>query len=196
MKRILFLLLLSTPVLAQSSFTFFGTSQQNGGGSRFPSATRDLRTEFDSGTGFGASYTRAFGGRYSGELAVFRLGSSARVREVGLGSQRIGDVDMTTITAMARIHLRPNGPFDVYAGAGAAYALVDDLMNDEAGRVPMDSDATLAIGAGLAYDVTARTAVVFDARYLPLALRGEVEDETIEADMNPLLLSLGLRLRF
>jgi opacity protein-like surface antigen len=195
MKRIVLLLLLSTPLFAQSSFTFFGTSQRNGGGSRFPDATRDLHTEFDAGSGFGAAYARTFR-RVSGEVALFRVGSGARVRERGAGSQRIGDVDMTTITAMARVHLRPGAPFDVYAGAGAAYSLFDDLMNDEAGRVRIDNDVTLAVGAGMTYDFTRRAGIAVDARYLPLSLRGKVEGETIEADMNPLLLSVGLRLRF
>lgn len=47
MKRIVLLLLLSTPLLAQSSLTFFGTSQRNGGGSRFPDATRDVLAAHD-----------------------------------------------------------------------------------------------------------------------------------------------------
>jgi opacity protein-like surface antigen len=195
MKRIVLLLLLTTPLFAQSSLTFFGTSQRNGGSSRFPDATRDLRTEFDSGSGFGAAYARRFG-RFSGEAALFRLGSGARIRERGAGSQRMGDVDMTTVSAMARIHLRPGAPFDVYAGAGAVWALVDDLRNDDVGRVPIDADVTPTLGAGLTYDFARRAGMVLDARYLPLSLRANVEGETINADMNPLLLSIGLRLRF
>jgi len=37
---------------------------------------------------------------------------------------------------------------------------------------------------------------LLDARYLLLTLRGRAEGEIIEADMNPLLLSAGVRLRF
>lgn len=197
MKRTLLLLLLLTaaPLSAQSNtVTLFVTSQHNDGGSRFPSASRDLTTDFETGSGYGASYARAIG-RWSGELAIFRLSSEALIRE-GSASMDLGDVELTPITGMARFHLRPQSAFGVYAGAGVAYVMTDDLDNVDAGTVPIDNELTLAVGAGISYDFTPRIGAALDARYLPLTLRGEVDGESVDADMNPLLLSAGLRIRF
>lgn len=198
MKRILplALLLLTTPLFAQSSLTFFATSQHNGGSSRFPSDELDLTVSFDDGSGFGAAYARAFGSRFSGELAVFSTTSDARVRDTGGDSLVVGDIDLTPITAMLRIHLRRDGPFDAYAGAGAAYVMTGDVVTDEPGRVPIDDQLTLAVGAGASWDFTRRVGLVVDARYLPLTLHGRSDGEDIDADMDPLLLSAGVRFRF
>jgi outer membrane protein W len=193
----LLLLLLTSPLLAQSSaFTLFVTSQHNSGGSRFPDPTRDLRIEFDTGSGAGVALDHAFGRRYSAEVGLFHTTSHASIRQAGVGSQRVGSIELTPITFMARAHSRRGGPFDLYAGAGAAYVMTGDLRNPSAGRVPIGNKGTFAVGAGAIWNFGQRAGLVLDARYLPLKLEGRVDNTTIDAKINPLLLSLGLRIRF
>ena len=61
----------------------------------------------------------------------------------------------------------------------------------------MDNKTTYALGAGLAVTLTPRLGLVLDARYILLELSGRLAgEESIEIDMDPLLLSAGLRIRF
>lgn len=196
MRRTLLLLLLvitTTPLLAQSNtVTLFATSQHNGGSSSFPGDPgENLTIEFDTGTGFGASYARALRGRWSVEGALFRTKSDVDIRAGALGSQNVGDVTLTSFTGMLRAHSQSAGAFNAYAGAGVGYAMPSDIAD-----VSVDNELTLAVGAGVTWDFSPRAGLVLDARYLPLTLKGNVDGEAAEADMNPLLVSAGLRLRF
>lgn len=194
MRRLLLplLLLTSTTVFAQSNtLTLFATSQQNGGGSSFTGDPGEILTvEFDSGSGFGASWARDLRGRLSLEGAIFRTSSEVRITD-GVASLSLGDLDLTPITAMVRAHLRKGGPFDAYAGAGGAYVMASDVDD-----VPVDDELTFVIGAGVTWDFSQRVGIALDARYLPLTLSGDADGENVDADMDPLLVSLGLRLRF
>jgi outer membrane protein W len=193
----LLLLLFTSPLLAQSNaLTLFVTSQHNGGGSRFPDPTRDLRIEFDTGSGAGVAFDHAFGRRYSAEVALFHTTSHASIRQAGVGSQRVGDIELTPVTIMARAHSRSGGTFGLYAGAGLAYVMAGDLRNPDAGTVPIGNKTTFAVGGGAIWNFGRRAGIVLDARYLPLKLEGHVTSETIDAKIDPLLLSLGLRIRF
>jgi outer membrane protein W len=191
------LLLLSAPLFAQSSLTFFVTWQQNGGSSPVPSDDGlDLTVSFDDSSGLGAAYARVFGSRFSGEVAVFSTTSDLRVSESAGDSLVVGDIDLMPITAMLRIHLRRDGPFDAYAAAGAAYAITGDVDVDDPDRLTVDDVLTLAIGAGASWNFTPRLGLVLDARYLPLTLSPRAEGQDIDADMDPMLLSAGVRIRF
>jgi outer membrane protein W len=193
----LLLLLFTSPLLAQSNaLTLFVTSQHNGGGSRFPDPTRELRIEFDTGSGAGVAFDHAFGRRYSAEVALFHTTSHASIRQTGVGSERVGSIELTPVTFMARVHSRNGGPFELYAGAGLAYVMASDLRNPNAGMVPIGNKTTFAIGGGAIWNFGQRAGIVLDARYLPLKLEGHVEGATIDAKIDPLLLSLGLRIRF
>jgi OmpW family len=186
MKRILLLLLLTSSLHAQTSVTAWLSAQRNDGGGDFPHPTRDLTIDFENGSGFGASVAHQRG-RFSGELALFRLSSEGRILEDGVNVFDLGDLELTPVTAMLRYHL---GRF--YVGAGAAYVMVEDLDS-----TAIDSETTGVFGAGFTYDFTPRWGVALDARYMPLTLGGEPEPgERIEASLDPLIVSAGVRVRF
>jgi opacity protein-like surface antigen len=188
----LLLLLTSTTLFAQSNtLSLFATSQRNGGGGSFTGDPGEvISVDFDNGSGFGASYARDLRGRLSFEGALFRTSSEVSVSD-GFNSLSLGDLDLTTVTAMVRAHLRKDGPLDAYAGAGGAYVMASDVDD-----VPVDNEVTFAIGAGVAWNFSPRAGLVLDARYLPLTLGGTADGEDIEADVDPLLVSLGFRFRF
>jgi predicted porin len=186
MKRILLLLLLTSSLHAQTSVTGWLSAQRNSGGGDFPHPTRDLTIDFENGSGFGASVAHQRG-RWSGELAVFRLTSEGRILENGQNVFDLGDVELTPVTAMLRYHFGR-----VYIGAGVAYVSADDIDTTE-----IDSETTGVIGAGFTYDFSPRWGVALDARYMPLTLGGNPEpDQRIEASLDPLIVSAGLRVRF
>ena len=193
MKRLLIalLLLLAVPLSAQTTATFFLTSQQNRGTGAFPFEGQDLTIEFDRGTGFGASISRGFG-RFDGELAVFRTSSGGSIRSGGARVFDLGDLELMPVTAMLRAHFGP-----VYIGGGAAYVMTNDLTTED-GRVTIDDEVAGVVGAGVTYDFSQRWGVAVDVRYIPLSIRGRPgpDEESIDADVDPLLVSAGLRIRF
>ena len=205
MKRFLLSLALLTfaaSLHAQTSATFWLSSQQNGGDSPFPSQTPALTTHFNNGSGFGASIARRFGS-FSGELAAFRQSSSGSIRQNGNDVFSLGDMTITPITGMLRYHFRPAAALDVHVGAGAAYVLagnVDsaDIRADGLSAIDIDNELTSVVGAGITYDLGSRWGIALDARYLPLTLGGrpEADGERIETSLDPFLLSAGLRVRF
>lgn len=193
MKRSLLLaLLLSLPLSAQTTTaTIFATSQQNIGTGVFLFEEQSLTIDFDRGTGFGASLARNFG-RWSGELAVFRTSSSGSLRSGGTSVFDLGDLELTPITAMLRYDFRHG-----YIGGGAAYVMTGDLSTED-GRVALDNSVEPVVGGGVTYDFSPRLGVVLDVRYIPMTISGRpAENEPrITADVDPLLVSAGLRIRF
>jgi opacity protein-like surface antigen len=188
MRRILLLLLFTASVHAQTTVTGWLSMQRNGDGGTFPHPTRTLTTDIENGRGFGASIARQFGS-FSGELAVFRLSSEGRILENGQSVFDLGDVELTPVMAMVRYHVGSH----LYVGAGAAYVMTDDIDGTE-----IDSETAAVFGAGITYDFSPRWGVALDARYLPLSVGGRPseEDERVEANLDPLIVSAGLRVRF
>ena len=203
LNAILAVLLFTAPTFAQSTdVSAWLTSQRNGEGGRV-SDTDPEDVRFDDGVGFGVSVARRFGARLSGELAVFRTSSGAEIRNGGVVLADLGDVELTPITAMARFHFTGAGRMDVYAGAGVAHVRVADLSSDDLdaaglGTVAMENETSGVIGAGLGLSFTPTFALAVDVRYMPLELSGRVAGEVdeINVNMNPLLISAGVRLRY
>jgi hypothetical protein len=191
MKRLLLALLLAVPLSAQTTATVFLTSQQNRGTGDFPFEGQNLTIEFDSGTGFGVGLSRRFG-RFDGELALFRTSSSGSIRSNGTRVFDLGDLELMPVTAMLRAHFGR-----VYIGGGAAYVMTNDLATENE-RVAIDNEVTGVVGAGVTYDFSERWGVVLDVRYIPLSISGrpEPDEERIDAGVDPLLVSAGLRIRF
>lgn len=203
LRSILFitLLALTTSLSAESALTVWLSSQQNGGGDRFPSSRPNATIEFANGSGYGLSATHTFGRRFSGELGVFRLSSDATLRDAGIDFVDLGQVELTPITAMLRWHVRPGAAFDVYLGGGAAYVLTDDLDSadlraDGLAPLALDDETVAVLGAGAIWNFRERWGVAVDARYLPLTLHARARGQSAEADLDPLIVSAGLRVRF
>jgi len=206
MKRwMLLALLLATltaaPLHAQTAVTIWLSSQQNSGGDSFPASQSNATTEFESGSGYGASISRMFGARVSGELSIFRTASGGTLRANNSTLADLGDVELTPIMAMARYHFRPDAPLDVYLGAGAAYVMNGDLDSADLradGLAPLDLEEETAVvfGGGITWAFSDRLGATLDARFLPLTLRANANGQSADAGIDPLIVSAGLRIRF
>lgn len=203
MKRwLLIATLFTAPLLhAQTSVTAWLSSQQNSGGDSFAASEPNATTEFENGSGYGASISRMFGARVSGELAIFRTTSEGSLRANGLTIADLGEVELTPIMAMARYHFRPGAPLDVYVGAGAAYVMTDDLDSadlraDDLAPLELEEETTVVLGGGVTWSFSERFGATLDARMLPLTLRARANGESAEAGIDPLIVSAGLRVRF
>ena len=193
--------LFAASLSAQStSAILYLTGQVNDDGSTF---TDDpgVTAEFETGVGFGAAVSRMFGANLSGELAIFRTTSSGNVREGGQDVLDLGDLDLTPVTAMLRYHFRPQQRVDVYIGGGIAQVFADDLDSDDLraeglGPVEIEDKTTGVLGAGVTVNLSERWGLVFDARYLPLDLSASAGGENASAQLDPLLISAGVRIAF
>jgi|SRR5687768_10596220 len=205
MKRLLMLLLVvcALPLAAQSNdATVWISRQMNDDGGRI-APDEDVETRLDDGGGFGVSVSRMFTTRISGELALFRTSSSARLVSGPTARLELGELDLTPAMAMARYHFLPGRTVDVYVGGGLAHVLADDLDSAdlrEAGIAPVriENRTTTAFGAGLLVSLTSRAGLALDARYIPLEVSARVagDDERVDVNIDPLLISFGFRVRF
>jgi outer membrane protein W len=193
--------LTALPLGAQTAVTLWLSSQQNGGGDRFPASRPNATIEFASGSGAGVSVSRMFGARLAGELSVFRLTSDAALHDAGVEFVSLGDVELTPVMAMLQYHFRPHAPLDLYLGGGAAYVMAADLdsadlRDDGLAPLGLDGETTPVFGGGVTWAFSPRWGASLDARYLPLTLHARAGGRTADADIDPLILSAGLRLRF
>lgn len=200
MKNLLLaaIIFIALPLAAQqTSVTVWVSSQQNDSGT----SSDDAR--IDNGSGFGLSLARHFTPRLSGELAVFRTSSTTRLLD-GFGDfVDIGDLEMMPVTAMLRWHFRSGQPLGMYVGAGIAHVMVDDIESallraNGIDSIEVGDETTGIVGVGVTYDFSDRWGIAADARYMPLSLSGGPAgtEELVEADLDPLILSAGVRLRF
>jgi outer membrane protein len=160
---------------------------------------------FDGTLGYGIGANIFFGGRISTEFAIVRVNTDVNFRQRAVANGNT-QAEMMPITAVLQLHLAPNGRFDPYVGAGAAYVLIDDvdtpdeLNNIDFERLDFKDDVGLALNAGLGIRLTNNFGVTLDAKYVPLESSARAVRTTgnqdVKFDINPVILSAGLSLRF
>lgn len=159
---------------------------------------------FDSTVGYGVAANVFFGDRISTEFAISRVSN-----DVNFDSGTFDDnatAEIMPITAILQFHFAPNGVIDPYIGAGAAYVLIDDvdrpdeLNNIDFERLDFNDDIGLALNAGLGIRLAHNFGLNLDAKYVPLESSatavGTIGNQEVKFDMNPVIFSAGLSLRF
>jgi outer membrane protein len=160
---------------------------------------------FDGTLGYGIGANIFFGERISTEFAIVRVNSDVNFRQRAVANGNT-QAEMMPITAVLQFHLAPHGRFDPYVGAGAAYVLIDDvdtpdeLNNINFERLDFKDDVGLALNAGLGIRLSNNLGITLDAKYVPLessatAVR-TTGNQDVKFDINPVILSAGLSLRF
>lgn len=161
---------------------------------------------FDGTLGYGVAANIFFGDHISTELAIVRVESDVTIRQRAVNNPGNTQAELMPITAVLQFHLAPNGRIDPYVGAGAAYVLIGDvdrpneLNNLDFEKLDFKDDVGLALNAGLGIKLTDHLGLTLDAKYVPLessarAVRtGNTTD--VKFDINPVILSGGLSLRF
>ncbi|MDP9194156.1 MAG: outer membrane beta-barrel protein [Acidobacteriota bacterium] len=165
----------------------------------------DLGVSFDGTLGYGIGANIFFSDRISTEFAIVRVNSDVLFRQRAVNNAN-SQAELMPITAVLQFHLAPNGRFDPYVGAGAAYVLIDDvdtpeeLNNIDFESIDFKDDVGLVLNAGLGIRLTNNFGLTLDAKYVPLessatAVRTTGNQE-VKFDINPVILSAGLSLRF
>lgn len=208
--RILFLLF----IVAGASRTFAQTSPANEAGiwiSR-PQFENDavsgiegdrVTFEFDEGTGYGISFNHYWTDRFSTELAYQTMSADISVGLEGFPDLiETGSVDARALTAVAQLHFLRAGRFSPYIGAGVARMTGEfDPLNDpefpEDGRpVDLESDLTWVANAGFDIALTNNIAIAADAKFISWEAMEDGDPEDVALDVNPLVISAGVKVRF
>lgn len=199
--RILMLLtvaLCSTPMFAQMGELglWVATSQVD------ETREDDVLVTFDDARGFGISLNQYFGS-FSGELAATALTQSGKITADGVDDIDIGDLDLLPITATLQYHFAKGARVSPYIGGGLAYILADDLNSDDLdaidiGTVEIDDELTYAAQAGLDINFTPRFAIGVEAKYIAFTPESATagDDEPVDLELNPIIFSAGVKLRW
>jgi outer membrane protein W len=160
---------------------------------------------FDGTLGYGLAANIFWGDRISTELAIVRVETDVNVRQRAVANGNT-QAEMMPITGVLQFHFAPNGRVDPYIGAGAAYVLIDDvdapdeLNNLNFESLDFDDDVGLALNAGLGVKLTNNFGLTLDAKYVPLESSARAVRTTgnqdVKFDINPVILSAGITLRF
>jgi len=162
----------------------------------------DVLVTFDDARGFGISLNQYFGS-FSGELAATALTQSGKITADGVDDIDIGDLDLLPITATLQYHFAKDARISPYIGGGLAYILADDLSSDELdaieiGTVEIDDELTYAAQAGLDINFTPRFAIGVEAKYIAFTPESATagDDEPVDLELNPIIFSAGVKLRW
>lgn len=197
-------LLCAFPLAAQNRFFDVTASvvwvDPTGNGS-FNDLADPADIEFDGDLGYGASVNFFLSDRISIEIAASKTSPETTIRRRTIGGAA-GDFDIVPITGVVQFHLAPNGTFDPYIGAGAAYVLFGDVDGvDDIQNIDVEDDVGLAVNAGLDIKIGPRWGIVLDGKYVPIESNASAiivghSDQAGRVDVSPIILSAGLRLRF
>lgn len=160
-------------------------------------------TDFDDGTGLGASANLFLGRHFSVEAAVFNLRTDTALVFEDTATFDLGTLELTPISLGAQFHVLGRSRFDPYVGAGVAYVIADvlsssDLESAGVGRLELENAVGYYINAGLAFQITEGFGIVIDGRQLQYEPSSRSSATGVEQDLDitPRILSAGLRLRF
>ena len=200
MKRILILLsLLLLPVVATAQSNelgvFISTSQFDDGEIRDGVDVADV--EFDEDMGYGVSYNRFWTGSFSTEFAYQRLGAdlTLSVRDI---SRQAGELDLDILSATGQLHFARGFFISPYVGGGVAYVSGEagSIDEDELESADLENEINWLVNGGLNIGLGRSTAIFVDGKYVMYEARGEGDSDDDALDVNPLIISAGLKFRF
>ena len=206
LKLFLILLLVSAPAFAGERFAITGSAVRSNARTA-ASLGIDDALRYSSDTGFGLAFdyfwTHALSTQVSASWAKPQL------TERSLDATSVfGDTQMMPVTASLLFHLAPASWIEMYAGGGGAWVEFRDLkaspglagidverVKFKSGSGPMaQAGVTLGSWRGVGFNV--------DAKYLDVDIESQAtfSDQTtskpLKMDINPWLLSAGVRFRF
>lgn len=174
-----------------------------------PSTTDEFRVRFKSDIGYGVNANIFWGDHLSTEFgaAVVKPRLSSDPSNSSIPASAVGDLQMIPITGTLQWHFSPNGFIDPYIGGGVAYVLFDDvdngrdLSNTDLNKINFKDDMGFVVNAGLGIRLSNSLGINLDGKYVPVHSKATAEFASGPAqgqkiDVNPLMLSAGLRWSF
>jgi outer membrane protein W len=170
----------------------------------------DPSIDFDSELGFGVGLNVYWSAKFSTEFAVHSVEPDVivtRTNDFGGVVRNTLGINAISFTALLQYHFRPDQRWSPYLGAGAAYALFDqvddpgDLDELDLREIDLGEDYGFAVNGGVNWRFAERWGLNLDAKYIPVEsdaniISTEGGSTTAEVGYSPLILSAGLTVRF
>ena len=174
---------------------FISTSQFDDG--EIDDAGDIFDVEFDEDMGYGLLYNRYWTNSFSTELAYQKLGADLTVSFQDI-AEDAGDLDLDVLSATAQLHFARNGLISPYIGGGVAYisGQAGSIDQSELEDVDLENEVEFLANAGINVNVGRSFGVFLDGKYIMYEARGEGDADEDALDINPLVLSGGIKLRF
>jgi outer membrane protein W len=200
-KRSIFiaLALLLLPLTAAAQMNdlgvFISTSQLED--SEIDDAGDIFDVEFDEDMGYGILYNRFWTNSFSTEFAYQKLGADLTVSFEDI-AEDAGDLNLDILSATAQFHFAKGSMISPYIGGGAAYISGDagSITGDELDNVDLENEIELLANAGLNVGLGRSLVVFLDGKYILYEARGEGDSDGEALDINPLIISGGIKFRF
>ena len=147
--------------------------------------------------GVGILYNRFWMGGFSTELAYQRLGADLTLSAEDI-SEDLGELDLDILSATAQLHFAKGSMISPYVGGGLAYVSGEagSIDSGELDEENLESEVEFLANAGLNVGLGSRFAVFLDGKYIVYEARGEGDSDGEALDINPLIISGGIKLRF
>jgi outer membrane protein W len=153
--------------------------------------------EFDEDMGVGLLYNRFWFGGFSTELAYQRLGADLTLSLDDV-TEDVGELDLDVLSATAQLHFARGGIVSPYIGGGLAY-ISGEAGSIDAGEletVDLEKEVEFLANAGLTVGLGRSFAVFVDGKYIFYEARGEGDPDDEALELNPLIISGGIKFRF
>jgi len=191
------LLLLPLTAFAQNNElgVFISTSQFDDSEIRDGLDSFDI--EFDEDMGYGVLYNRFWIGGFSTEFAYQRLGADLTVSFQDI-TEDAGTLDLDILSATGQLHFARGSTLSPYIGGGVAYVSGEAgfIDEDELQSADLENEVDFLVNAGLNLNIGRSLGIFVDGKYILYEARGEGDSEDDALDINPLIISGGVKFRF
>lgn len=153
--------------------------------------------EFDEDMGYGVSYNRYWTNSFSTELAYQKLGADLTVSFEDIAADA-GDINLDILSATGQWHFAKGSMLSPYIGAGAAYISGDagSIDTEELEDADLENELEFLANAGIDLNLGRGFAVFLDGKYIAYEARGENDAADEALEINPLIISGGIKFRF
>ncbi|HYC90547.1 MAG TPA: OmpW family outer membrane protein [Thermoanaerobaculia bacterium] len=198
-RTVIFLSLLFLPLLATAQMNdlgvFISTSQFDDG--EIDDAGDIFDLEFEEDMGVGVLYNRFWTSSFSTEFAYQRLGADLTISFEDI-DEEVGSLDLDILSATGQFHFAKGSMISPYIGGGVAYVSgeVGTIDDDELEDTDLENEIEFLANAGLNVGLGRGFAVFLDGKYILYEARGEGDTEDDALEVNPLIISGGIKFRF
>ena len=196
---IIALALLLLPLTAAAQMNdlgvFISTSQFEDG--EIDDAGDIFDLEFEEDMGVGVLYNRFWTSSFSTEFAYQRLGADLTVSFEDI-DEEIGSLDLDILSATGQFHFAKGSMISPYIGGGVAYVSgeVGSIDNDELEDTDLENEVEFLANAGLNVGLGRSFVIFLDGKYILYEARGEGDSDADAIEVNPLIISGGIKFRF
>lgn len=191
-------LFVSLPLLAQSDIGLW-VSKPSFETNRFDEEGEEIEFGFEEDLGYGASFTHRWGA-LGLDLGVTSMSAEMTVSLDDLGEAEFGEMELMAYTAALQWHFAPGSRIQPYIGGGFAYVTgqvnLDNVFGEIEDEFDLDNETTWVANGGVNFNISDRFAIGGDVKYIPYSPRAEDDATDDRLDVNPLVVSFGVRLRF